>query len=60
MEGGGTVKDGGKVLKPGEIGVKDYIAEITEQNKDVDGADVIIASISDELNNIAGTMTTSI
>ena len=25
----GTVKDGGKVLKPGEIGVQDYIKEIT-------------------------------
>ena len=56
----GTVKDNGKVLKPGEIGVQDYIKEITKKNKDIEGADVIIASISDELNNIAGTINRTI
>jgi len=56
----GSVKDNGKVLKPGEIGVQDYIKEITEKNKDIEGADVIIASISDELNNIAGTINRTI
>ena len=56
----GTVKDNGKVLKPGEIGVQDYIKEITKKNKDIQGADVIIASISDELNNIAGTINRTI
>ncbi len=56
----GGVKDGGKVLKPGEIGVQDYIKEIKRKNKDVKDADAIITSIEDELNNIAGTINRAI
>ena len=56
----GTVKDGGKVLKPGEIGVQDYVKEIKSKNKDVKDADAIITSIEDELNNIAGTINRAI
>ena len=56
----GSVKDGGQVLKPGEIGVKDYIAEVKKKNKDVPGAEGIISSIEEELNNIAGTINRAI
>ena len=56
----GTVKDGGKVLKPGEIGVKDYVKEIKKQNKSVPNADSIISNIESELNNIAGTINRTI
>jgi len=56
----GNVKDGGKVLAPGEIGVADYIKHIKEQNKKVPNADSIISSIEEELNNIAGTINSTI
>lgn len=52
----GTVKDGDKVLAPGEIGVKDYISQVKKKNKGVKDADAIISSIEDELNNIAGSI----
>ena len=52
----GTVSDNGKVLAPGEIGVKDYIKEIKKKNTGVKDADAIISNIEDELNNIAGTI----
>ena len=56
----GTVKDGNKVLEPGEIGIQDYIAEVKKKNKGVQDADAIISSIEDELNNIAGTINRTI
>lgn len=56
----GTVKDGGKVLKPGEIGVKDYIAAVKKNNRSVPNADAIISNIEEELNNIAGTINRTI
>ena len=56
----GTVKDGDKVLAPGEIGVQDYIAQIKKKNKGVKDADAIITSIEDELNNIAGSINRTI
>jgi len=58
----GSVKDGNKVLKPGEIGVQDYIAEITKEAKKnkVEGAEGIISSIKAELENIAGTINRTI
>jgi len=56
----GTVKDGGRVLAPGEIGVADYIKHVKEQNAKVPNADVIIANIEEELNNIAGTINRTI
>lgn len=56
----GTVKDGGKVLKPGEIGVADYIATIKKNNRSVPNSKVIIPSIEEELNNIAGTINRTI
>ncbi len=56
----GNVKDNGKVLAPGEIGVKDYIKEVKKKNKDVPNAEAIISSIEEELNNIAGTINRTI
>ena len=56
----GNVTDAGVVLKPGEIGVQDYIAKIKEQNAKVPDADAIISSIEEELNNIAGTINRTI
>ena len=52
----GSVTDGGVVLKPGEIGVKDYIAQVKKNNASVPNSEAIISSIEDELNNIAGTI----
>ena len=56
----GTVKDGNRVLKPGEIGVQDYINQVKEQNEKVPNAEAIIANIEEELNNIAGTINRTI
>lgn len=56
----GTVKDGKKVLAPGEIGVADYIAKVKEKNANVPDAEAIIGSIEEELNNIAGTINRTI
>jgi len=56
----GTVQDGGKVLKPGEIGVADYLAEIRKQNDSVPDSEAIISTIQEELNNIAGTINRTI
>ena len=52
----GSVKDGDRVLAPGEIGVADYIAQVRKANKNVPNSEVIIGSIEEELNNIAGTI----
>ncbi|MBR3147969.1 MAG: hypothetical protein IKF41_01320 [Alphaproteobacteria bacterium] len=56
----GSVKDNGKVLLPGEIGVKDYIREVKKNNRSVENADAIISSIEEELNNIEGTINRAI
>lgn len=56
----GTTKDGGKVLKPGEVGVSDYIRQIKKQNKSVANSDAIISLIETELNNIAGSINRTI
>jgi hypothetical protein len=56
----GSVKDGNKVLAPGEIGVDDYIKQIKKLNKSVPNADAIISSIEAELKNIAGTINRTI
>jgi len=53
--------DGKKVkLEPGQLGVEEYIAEIKTRNAGVENADGIIASIEEELNNIAGTINRTI
>ncbi len=56
---GGTMK-----LGPGEIGVADYIEKIKEENKnngmDEEERNAIIATIEEELNNIAGTINRTI
>jgi len=60
---GQTVDNGsGKkvVLKPGEIGVQEYIAKINEKNAAVPNKDGIISAIEEELNNIAGTINRTI
>ena len=56
----GSIKDGGKVLKPGEIGVKDYIAAVKKNNRSVPNANSIISNIEEELNNIAGSINRTI
>lgn len=60
----GKTKDEGaddvNVLGPGEIGVQEYLAQIRERNTDVPNADAIIATIEEELNNIAGTINRTI
>ncbi len=56
----GSVKDNGKVLAPGEIGVKDYIREVRKKNAGVENSAAIISSIEEELNNIAGTINRTI
>lgn len=56
----GTVKDGNKVLKPGEVGVADYVKQIKKQNRDVPNSKAIISTIEEELNNIAGTINRTI
>ena len=55
----GTVKDNGNVLKPGEIGVQDYIKEVKKNNKGNEDT-AIITSIEEELKNIAGTINRTI
>ena len=54
------IKEGKTTLGPGEIGVADYIEQIKEKNKNVKNADAVIATIEDELNNIAGTINRTI
>ena len=48
------------VLGPGEIDVKEYLKKITEENKAHPNAADIIATIEEELNNIAGTINRTI
>ena len=53
--------DGGTVLLgPGEIGVGEYLAQIRERNAGVPNSEAIIATIEEELNNIAGTINRTI
>ena len=52
----GSVRDGNRVLKPGEIGVADYIENVNTRYRDIDNAAGIISSIEAELNNISGTI----
>ena len=58
----GTIKDGNRVLEPGEIGVEDYMKEVQKyaKNKDIPNAAGIISSIEEELKNIAGTINRTI
>ncbi len=48
--------DGDDVLKPGEIGVADYLVNVKSRNMGVENASGIISSIEAELNNISGTI----
>ena len=56
----GSVTDDKRVLKPGEIGVEDYIKEVKKKNSEVPGADGIISAIEEELKNISGTINRAI
>ena len=56
----GKTIDGETKLKPGEIGVQDYLAKVRENNTGVDNAEEIIFNIEEELNNIAGTINRAI
>ena len=52
--------DSSKKLTPGEIGVQEYLAQVRSHNAKVPNSDVIITSIEEELNNIAGTINRTI
>lgn len=52
----GSVKDGDRVLKPGELGIEDYIANAKAKYGMQESASTILSSIEAELNNIAGTI----
>lgn len=54
----GKTVDGDNILKPGEIGVAEYIKNINSKdyNSGVPNKRAIISSIEAELNNIAGTI----
>lgn len=58
----GAISDGSssKVLAPGKIGVEDYLKHVKDKNRAVPNKDEIIASIEEELNNIAGTINRTI
>ena len=53
-------KDATVKLGAGEIGVQEYLEQIRERNANVENADAIIATIEEELNNIAGTINRTI
>ena len=54
------IQDGNSSLKPGEIGVADYLEHVKSANEKVPNKDEIISSIEEELNNIAGTINRTI
>lgn len=55
-----SVSDGDSVLKPGQIGVADYISLARSKNSGVENLDAILSSVSEELNNISGTINRTI
>ncbi len=59
-EASSKTTDGEDVLKPGEIGVADYIAQVRSRFSSEEGASAIIPTIEEELNNIAGTINRTI
>jgi len=52
----GKTKDDKNILKPGEIGVVEYINQVKEKFSKEQDATSIIDTIEQELNNIAGTI----
>jgi hypothetical protein len=59
-EASARTTDGDDILKPGEIGVADYIANVKSRFSNEEGASAIIPTIEEELNNIAGTINRTI
>lgn len=55
-----SVTDDDAKLKPGQIGVADYIETVREKNAGVPNSEGIISAIEEELNNIAGTINRTI
>jgi hypothetical protein len=53
-------EESSKQLEPGEIGVKEYIAKVRSSNTGVPNSREIVATIEEELNNIAGTINRTI
>ena len=53
-------EDSVKKLSPGEIGVQEYLSHIRSSNANVPNSREIIATIEEELNNIAGTINRTI
>ncbi len=54
------VTDDEDELRPGQIGVQEYIAKVVEKNSKEKDSENIIAIIEEELNNIAGTINRTI
>ncbi len=52
--------EGAVVLGPGELGVREYLAQVRQRNAGVPDSDAIIATIEEELNNITGTINRTI
>ncbi|MBQ8255669.1 MAG: hypothetical protein IJY99_01750 [Alphaproteobacteria bacterium] len=48
------------VLGPGELGVREYLEMVRKKNENVPDSEEIIATIEEELNNIAGTINRTI
>lgn len=53
-DAGGTVKDGGKTLAPGKIGINDYLSNAKKVSASVPDGEAILTSIESELKNISG------
>ena len=53
-DAGGTVKDGGKTLAPGKIGINDYLSNAKKVSTNVPDGEAILTSIESELKNISG------
>ncbi len=53
-DAGGTVKDGGKTLAPGKIGINDYLSNAKKVSANVPDGEAILTSIESELKNISG------
>lgn len=50
----GKMLDGDNYLAPGEIGIQEYLAQVKSKNSGVQNYSQIVATIEEELNNVAG------
>lgn len=56
----GKMLDGDNYLAPGEIGIQEYLAQVKSKNSGVQNYSQIVATIEEELNNVAGTINRTI